>query len=169
VPPFLLRHIDKRRWDRVGEEIPWLPAGELPAAPLGDLKTTVDSVLSVWEIQEDRSNLEEVVAALAATRDTSDKYDYALFEMELLAVAGIRPESTRGNSADDTINDQWHRNLVELTSSKLVQLARSIYEHGSCERVPERRVNELICYAVEAGRIPRANLKENLRRGIFGA
>jgi hypothetical protein len=141
----------------------------LPAAPLGDLKTTVDSVLSVWQIQEDRSNLEEVVAAIAAKRESSDKFDYALFEIELLAAAGIRSESTPGNSADDTINDQWHRDLLELTSSKLVQLARSIYEHGSCERVPERRVNELISHAVEAGRIRRENLKENLRRGIFGA
>jgi hypothetical protein len=102
VPPFLLRRIDKRRWDWVGEEIPWLPAGELPAAPLTDLQTSIDSVLSVWQIQEDMSNLEEVVAAIAATRDTSDKFDYALFEMEFLAAAGIRPESTRGKSADDT-------------------------------------------------------------------
>jgi len=169
VPPFLLRHIDKRRWDRVGEQIPWLPAGELPAAPLGDLKTTVQSVLSVWHIQEDRANLEDVVASLAANRDHSDKFDYTLFDMELLAEAGIRPMSTLGNSPNRVMNEQWHRDLVELTSSKLVQLARLISQGGNFDRVQEERVKELIAEAVNAGRIRKEALSEKLRLDIFGA
>lgn len=169
MPPFLLRQIDKRRWDWVDEEIPWLPAGELPAASLGDLKTTVQSDLSVWHIQEDRANLEDVVASLAANRDHSDKFDYTLFDMELLAVAGLHPTPTRGNSANRVMNEQWHRDLVELTSSKLVQLAHLISQHGTFDRVREERVKELIVEAVSAGRIGKEALSEKLRLAIFGA
>ena len=70
----------------------------MPADPLGDL-VTKENRLSVWQIDDDRSNLGDVIAALAASRDFLDTFDYALFNDELLAQARI----TRSRSAGVTV------------------------------------------------------------------
>jgi len=164
----LLRgNIDNRRWDWAEGDIPWLPAGEFPAAPLADLRTSLTSSLSVWLIEDDRSNLERVVAALTATRDHLDKYDYILFDERLIGDAGVHAEDTGGRSLDGEANDRWHRDLVQLTSSHLVQLARLIHRHGQPDRVLEPRVKELITGAVRAGLINSARLKDQLRQDVL--
>ncbi len=164
---FLLRVIDKRRWDWVEEDIQWLTPGDFPAAPLADLKTSVQSKLSVWHIADNLSNLESVIAAHAATRMNADKLDYTVFNEELLVGAGIRTESTPGNTPDSTVNARWHADLIELTSSKIVELARLIYQYGNHDRTPESRVKQLIAHAVEEGRIDNARLNDGLRSDVF--
>ena len=165
----LLRgNIDNRRWDWAEVGIPWLPAGEFPAAPLADLKTSLASSLSVWHIEDDRSNLDRVIAALAANRQHPEKFDYILIAEHLLADAGLQAQGTMGSSKDPEANNQWHRDLVELTSSKLVQLARLIYQHAVRDRVLEPRVKELVASAVNAGRIASATLPDQLRRAVLG-
>jgi hypothetical protein len=64
--PFILRTIRKDRWYRI-EDVPWLEEGDIHADPLADLNTKANE-LSVWLIEDDRSNLNRVVSALAATR-----------------------------------------------------------------------------------------------------
>lgn len=163
----LLRGIDKRRWDWTEGDIPWLPAGEFPAAPLADLKTSVHSSLSVWHIQEDKSNLERVIAGLTATRQHLDKFDYILFDERVVADAGVRAQNTEGTSADPEANAQWHRDLAELTSSSLVILARSIHQHGEPNRVQEPVVKQLIARAVNVGQIDSTRLQDQLRREVL--
>ena len=65
--PLFLRIIRKAKWYK-NEQVPWLPEGELQADTLTDLSTKSNE-LSVWHIEDDRSNLEQVVTALAAGRD----------------------------------------------------------------------------------------------------
>ena len=57
--------IKKRNWDRI--PLPWLAENDLPADPIGDLKTSNNS-LSLWHIEEDESNLERVVLGLIVNR-----------------------------------------------------------------------------------------------------
>lgn len=163
----LLRKVDKRRWDWGDGDIPWLPAGEFPAAPLADLRASVESEISVWQVEEDKSNLMWVVAGLAATLNHLDKFDYTLFAMDLLGGVGIQANATRGESADARANEEWHRDLVELSSSKLVMLARLIHRHGELGRFLEGEVKDLIKQAVGAGRINKTKLKERLRGDVF--
>lgn len=164
----LLRKVEKRRWDWADGEIPWLLSGEFPASPLGDLRTSVDSRLSVWQIEDNRSNLESVIAALAATRQNLDIFDYALFPEGVVGETEIQMAVTRGQSADPAANYNWHRDLVKLSAAKLVKLAQLIHRRGSVDRFSEKQVKEIIRQSVEAGRIDRERLSEQVAKSVFG-
>jgi hypothetical protein len=49
-----------------------------------------EGTLSVWHIEDDRSNLDVVIAALAATRQNVDKFEYGLFDQEIADRLGIK-------------------------------------------------------------------------------
>ena len=86
--PFILRTIRKSKWYK-HERVPWLVEGELQADALGDLRTS-DNELSVWLVEDDESNLEQVVTALAVTRQRISNVDYALFDLQFLSELNIK-------------------------------------------------------------------------------
>ena len=47
------------------------------------------STLSVWYIEDDKSNLEQVAVAVASTRDSFSPFDYALVDETLLTAINI--------------------------------------------------------------------------------
>ena len=146
--PFMLRKIRQARWYKV--EGAWLAADEIPADPLSDL-TTKDNQLSVWYIEDDRLNLERVIAALAASGTDVANVDYALLDHRLLSDMHIKIDSTRGGTPDEEVNTSWHRDLVELSAGKLVTLAIAIFTHAEKQRMPKIRVHQLIAHAVTPG------------------
>ena len=164
----LLIRVDKPRWDWNTDNSPWVPPGDIPAAPLTDLRTSANSELSIWYIENNRSNLARIVAALAGTRDHSDKFDFALFPEAVLTQAQIRSKDSLGNSADRDANSSWHRDLVELTASKLSTLVKLIREQGEIERRFEKQVIELIADGVKQGWIEAQRLKPSLRKAVLG-
>lgn len=165
----LLIRVDKPRWEWNSDDSPWIPPGDIPAAPLTDLRTSPNSELSVWYVEDNRTNLERIVAALAGTRDHCDKFDFALFPEVVLTQAQIQSKNSMGNSADRDANSSWHRDLVELTASKLSTLARLIREQGAIERRFEKQVIELIADGVKQGRIEALRLKPALRKNVLGS
>ncbi len=72
---FLIRLNNKRTWDRQTYDA-WLKPGQVPADVFRDFRVA-NGKLSVWHIEDDRSNLEQVIMALAATRDTFAPFDYS--------------------------------------------------------------------------------------------
>jgi hypothetical protein len=164
----LLIRVDKPRWDWNTDDSPWIRPGDIPAAPLTDLRTSQNSELSVWYIENNRSNLARIVAALAGTRDHSDKFDFALFPEAVLTQAQIQSKDSLGNSADRDANSSWHRDLVELTASKLSTLVRLMREQGEIERRFEKQVIELIANGVKQGWIEAQRLKPSLRKAVLG-
>ena len=78
----ILRIVRRSRW--LKERPSWLENDEFQADPLGDF-TTTSNTISVWYIKENTSNLQRVVAALAAQRDRLVNFDYALFNKEILS------------------------------------------------------------------------------------
>lgn len=76
-------------------------------------------------IEDFQADLERVVTALAGTRQVITDIDYAVFDHSLLSEIAIELEFNDGDTADDDVN-KWHRDLVELTTSKLLALARVI-------------------------------------------
>jgi len=79
--PLYLLMINKRKWDRLN--VPWLKPNQIQADPLGDLRIN-EGALSVWHIEDDESNLDLVIAALVATRQNFDKFEYGLFDQEIV-------------------------------------------------------------------------------------
>src|SRR5687767_10599468 len=117
---FLLRTISKAKW--IAPE--WVPAGEVPAAALTDLRADAN-VLSLWRIEADRHNLTTVVTALASKRDRLDKLDYALVPEASVAAIPIASVEIDGDTPHRTAN-KYHRDLIELTGRKLCRLAEEI-------------------------------------------
>lgn len=157
--PLLLRAIRRNRW-YTSDTVSWLPKGEIQADPLGDLATG-NNTLSVWQVEDDKSNLEQVIAALAASRDTVSNLDYAIFDVDLLSSIGIKIEVNEGATPYEMAN-RWHRDLVELTATKLVRLAEAILVHSHRERVPEKKVLRLIKDAVQNGQIDKTKLRPSI-------
>lgn len=159
IVPLLLRAIRKSKWS-TDNNILWLSAQEIQADALVDLKTS-NNTLSVWYVEDDRSNLQQVITALASNRDNVANLDYALFDLKLVEDIGIKVEINEGATPYDKAN-RWHRDLVELSANKLIKLAEIILTKSHKERVLEKKILNLIKEAVKDGEIDRTKLKENI-------
>ena len=74
----LLRKVDsKPHWEPDGEFSEYIGAGKAPADALRDLATT-DNALSVWQIDDNETNLDRVLAAIASTRQFLLKIDFLI-------------------------------------------------------------------------------------------
>ena len=161
--PLLLRKLRKPRWT-LDKDLPWLAEGDIPADPLSDLATS-ENKLSVFLVEDDRSNLDQVVTAVAATRGHLAVFDYALFDQQLLPQLNIKIESTDGGTLDQVVNS-WHRDLVELSALKLVELAKAILANAEKNRVLEKKIGQLMAQAVSLGRIDGDQLTPETRSKI---
>lgn len=157
--PYLLRQIKKPRW----HEQPWLGRNEAPADSLRDL---ADNSLSVWHIDDDKSNLSHVVSAIAAGRQTIDKLDYACFPPDRLEQITISVVKTEGKTFSKDANASWHRELVQLSANKAAGLANIMKEYGTRDRLLEDEVVSLIQEAIRSGRIDKDKLPDKIREKI---
>ena len=161
---FLLRIIRKNRWYKE-EAQPFLDAGDTPADPLGDLRTDRNT-LSVWYIEDDKSNLERVIAAFATARPGLDVLDYALFDCSLLSKINVTCERSTGQTPDLLANESWHYNLRDLSGFRLVALAKVILETAEKDRILEDDVRRLIRDAVSKGQVNASLMKPKLAGAI---
>lgn len=161
--PLLLRKIRRAKWYK-NAEVPWLPQGELQADALSDLSTK-DNELSVWLIHDNKLNLNQVLAALAANLDTVSNFDYALVDEQRVAGIGIKIAESKGNLLDPDVN-ALHRNLSELTAAKLMELASALQSHADILRLLPYQVGALIREAVQQGRIELGKLKPAIQSGL---
>ena len=152
---FLLRKIRKNRWYK--EKFDWLPDGELQADPLSDLGTKSNE-LSVYHVVIDESNLDRIIASLAANSEQCDNFDFAIFDENIISELGIKIKKSKGELPDEQVNN-WHSDLCELSATKLVILAKAIYDKAKTGRkVPEQVLN-LVADSLRKGRIDRGRIK----------
>jgi len=147
VPQFL-RVLQQQRWMDLQHD--WLGEDEIPADPVGDLRTT-DNKMSVWMLAEESLNLPRIVSALGANRDKLDKLDLALLDSDELSAIGIQTRQSEGDSADEMLNRSFHYDLVEISADKLVNLAKAIIRANRFERVQREDVKRYIACAVKNG------------------
>ena len=160
----LLRKVRDRRWS-ASDGLAWLEEGDIPADPLADL-ITQENALSLWQIEDDRGDLDRVVAAMAATCDDISHFDYAIFDKAIPTYIGIDLEYALGETPDAAANATWHYNLLRLSGSKIVELARLILRDGERDRINRKRVKALLAQAVAAGNLEIASLKVKIRAKI---
>jgi hypothetical protein len=141
--PLLLRTITKSRWYR---EFDWVPRDEVQADALKDLGAT-EGALSVWEVDDQRGNLERILTALAASRESLQHMDYLLVEQDRVLELGISVEANSGDTLDADANESWHRDLTQLTARRLVDLAHVCRQHGE----PGRRLQKELLAAIREG------------------
>jgi len=158
----LLRAVRKRRWDP--SEAPWLTKGRMQADALGDLNTTEDT-LFVYLVKKDKSNFNQIITALAATRDTLQNVDYALFDFQVLGSVSIEFKEVKGTTADVIVNS-WHLDLIKLSPEKLLELAYAIFNHAEIGRFPKIQVIPLVVEAMKSGHLDQANLGDKVLKEV---
>lgn len=161
--PFLFRAVKKNRWD-LEESSDWVAEGDVPADWITDLKTS-NNTLSVWLVDDEKTNLERIIAAFATTRDRIAQVEYILFDPKLLIPIDIEIQKIHGNSADEGAND-FHHDLVKLSGTKLINLAKMIAENCEFVRVYPKEVLQLIRASVDAGKIDKRGLPKEILKEI---
>lgn len=161
----VLRIVRQPRWDSPGT-FGWLADGDIPADPLADFANTSDNSLSVWFIDDNRRDLDDVLAALAASREKADKLDYVLFRQDHLQFAGIEAREKSGNTPDEHTN-RLHRDLIHLSAAKVLALTTKVWnEKVGLERLDARRALQLVADAVRCGRVSLERLRPKLRDDV---
>jgi hypothetical protein len=148
--PLLLRKVRQNRWYKE-PAAPLLAVNDAPADCMADLGTQ-QNLLSVWEVSEDRSNVERIVRALAIGGQSIDHMGYVLFDRSLLDLTGIETIKSPGNTLDEAANP-WHVDL-RVSAKKLALLANAILNHGESGAVLKKRLRELVAEGIRQKQIP---------------
>lgn len=162
---FYLRIINKNRWYRSNQPT-WLPQNEIPAQPLADVVPKPEENLSLWLIENDKSNLNRVAAAVASTREKLDKLDYALFPIEIIDQLGLTAAKSPGKTLDDDANSDWHWDLIQLTANKATLLAKELYARAEITRLWPDEVQQLIREEIRLNHLIKAKLKAKLQADL---
>ncbi len=121
--------------------------------------------MSVWYVEDDRSNLNVIVTALAATRQNFDKFEYGLFDQKDLDFVGISVKKKPGNTPLRKAN-VWHRDLVELTIDKATRLVKTIFNNLEKKRLLREDIKTRIINAVRAGDIDLQKVNKSMGEKI---
>ena len=141
--PYVLRKIKRIRWESKCE---WLQPDEVQADALSDLNTQ-NNELSVWLIFDDQSNIRDVVAALSLSGDYIPVVDYALIALDVVVANGFEVAENMGVTPFTAAN-QWHRDLVRLSATKILQLSK-IVNQAAKARCREKESLRYIAGALE--------------------
>ncbi|SRR6266550_3482395 len=156
--PYLLRKIRRVRWDpELVKEVPGLSPDEYPSDCLADLNTAQCS-LSLWQINDDQSNLDDVVAALGSNCDRIANLDYAIIDREKVEpISDLK--KTIGQSPHITANDNWHWDLIGLSTDRLKGLAEVMYSQAKRIRITQKDVGNLVQRALDKRQLDRTRLR----------
>jgi hypothetical protein len=148
----LVRKIDKHALWAKDVARPFLEKDDSPADVLSDLRTK-ENRISVYLINDDRSNLTRVVRAIAAGRDKIEHTYFIVFDSRIVLEAGIEMLEVPGETGDKEVNP-LHRDLV-LTGRKLVDLAIGILRHGEeYDEILRERLMGLVEEGIQNGELP---------------
>ena len=136
-----------------------MAAGEACGDILRDFRTEKGR-LSLWTI--DDSNLDRVIAAVAATKKNVEQVDFVLFPEELLESVGIKVQQVNGNTPDPVANRTWHFDILELTVRHIAVLAAAINERGELGRKHEPDIKQLLRDGLESLRLEESLMKPEL-------
>jgi len=151
--PRLMRMVGKvNRWFKSDAQ-PLLDAGDVPADPLGDLRTSNNGKLSVYQVGQNLGDVERIARALALGRDKIDNVGFVLFDISLLEKASIELDQTDGKTPDPAVNKS-HVDLINLTGNKLVTLTRLILLEGETGTVLEKRIVKLVEEGLDSKELP---------------
>ncbi|MDP1713899.1 MAG: hypothetical protein Q8L41_04060 [Anaerolineales bacterium] len=135
----------------------WLSESELQADALDDLRTKSNE-LSIFHINQDTSNLNRVVAALAISFDDPSNFDFALLNEETMSNMGIKWKRSPGVLSDKEVND-LHSDLYELSDSRLLELARTIKAKAIIDRKDYLEVLNIVAASLANGHIDRSKIR----------
>jgi hypothetical protein len=164
--PLLLRKINLDKWNPDEAVKAWLPPDDIEGDPMGDLQTE-DNALSFYEIGDDKANVNQVIAALAAKVKNPGEIGYALVEQKTLSDLGCDIEERKGTTPDDTVNN-WHRDVVKVSCKRLYRLIEAIRNDSEIDVFFESDVEDALRVSLTAGNldVKRVNIGGDLRKRL---
>jgi hypothetical protein len=121
-----------------------------------------DNELSVWDVHDDKTNLDRILTALSATRDAPSHIDYLIFNYQVPTAFNIQMKQSKGETPDIEANSLWHYDLWKLSARQVAEFAVEIHRSGVRDRLPEKRVKQLIIQGVRNKQLNPAKMKSNL-------
>lgn len=163
---YIFRKVDKPWWYKdQRDQFEWLKDGELVADILCEEMATVNGTLSVYLLDEGKSQLDRIVAALACTRNYLQNLDYVIFRQDDLNQV-FSLEDSLGETPDSLVNN-LHRDIVHLTPALVNDLTYRIRDRReSICRCTRSKVKKKILQEINNGHIDVGQLKEPLRTSI---
>lgn len=160
--PLVLRKISKSKW----YHLPWMTTGEVQGDSLKDLKTDSNE-LSVWYVDDNRSNLDQVLTCLASNTDSISHIDYALIDVNTIQALEITVADNVPAKTPFAAGNIWHRDLVQLTGEKILRLAREIQTRPELrERCEKGRTRKLLSAAFNAQALDLSRVSRELQQEI---
>jgi len=121
----------------------------------------------LWELQDDFSNLDQVIVALASGRDYLANVDFAVIPHDSVSQCGVL-KKTKGSSPYLAANEDWHFHLTEISISRLTKLAEAICA-SERKRIGQKRVEALLQRAFIDKLIDISVMKDSLRQKVVNA
>lgn len=164
--PLFLRFIKSNKistWEECKKLLSPIPGDDVPADILGEFFPIQKNQLSVYQVEDNRSNLDPILAAFAANRRLQP-ICFVLFDPQILSDLGINICQAPGTLKDEAVNGV-HFNLT-LSGKKLVGLARNLLVKGEVDTRDTKEVAELVKRSCDNGRFRWNDLDSGLRKGI---
>jgi hypothetical protein len=164
---YVLRGVNWNRWQRGVEEKTQTADGVceplLMADVLLDMKTT-NNRLSVYFVDDVPEQILPVVVGLAAGRQRLDRFDYVLFERDLLEQLGIGYRHSDGEGLHRGAN-QWHVDLEGLTLYQMAELIVCICcdEATQLRRINKPEMGQAMIEAIFSGDVAESDVAEKLQ------
>lgn len=162
---YLLRAIyNNILWDK--SQFPaWINEDDLPSCIVQDLKAT-GNALSLWEITDDKTNLLQVITALASTRKTLKwDFDYALLESNYVDQVNFTCLPQEAKTPYIEINSR-HFNLSKLSLHKLVYFAHLLSKYGKFRRIPFKQLETLLLDAINNNKLNLKKVPKELKEDL---
>lgn len=147
-------------WNEKLEEEDWLSDEDIRADALKSFKSD-HNTLSVY-VYEDVTHIKRIIGAFCAARDNVSKLDYALFDESLLNDIKVLQEATPAINVPDSEVANWHRDLVKLSGTKVLELAKIIKQKGEIKRAQDVEVGKAINKLITLKLIDETKLKASL-------
>jgi len=122
---------------------------------------TKDNAFSVYEVQNEQTDIERILAAIAGTRDNVQEVEYAIFDSGLLEELEIKTKKIEGDTADDKVNN-LHIDLIDLTAKQVCLLASSIQKDGNLARILKKKIGRRITDGLKLGYLDERKINERL-------
>ena len=162
---YLAKGISNAKWQSRRH----IPNHSLPADAIGADLRTQENTLSFWSFCiGSGEHLEDVVLALAATRDNVQRLDLAWVDEKKIKRMKLRVEATDGTTPATDLKDR-HRDVVGIDLDRMCRLARGIRDSLDNDRTRifrEKEVLEILAKGAEDKVVPLNELKPNVIKWV---
>lgn len=151
-------------WDKSANEYSWLEKNDIAADAVTDLETR-ENDLSIFVINDDLSQLDRCLSALAANRMRLKPLDYILFDTRVIDQLQLETNDLEGNLRDKEVN-KLHRNIIKLSANKLIKLSNIIMDSCIPNRILDDQVADIIVNSITNKWIEEKSINEKLLEDI---